>query len=253
MALPASLSKMVGPLPIGAWIVVVGGGLGIYLYTKRQNTAATPTLDNSTGAPGADTSGTPSEFIQTSAPDSTDVAGPPQDNDAWGNLAINYLIAQGYDPAVSDSAVRKYLVSDKLSAQEYTLVTLALRHLGATPELLPPPTFAPPTVVPKPKPKPPAPKPKPKPPVHHRTPAPKPKPRPAPKPPKKPVAKPKVRYYTVQRGDNLSVIAKHFYHTQSGYMRIYLANRAGHRRADGTEGMIRNPNLIQPGWKLVIP
>jgi hypothetical protein len=43
------LSKQVGPLPLGAWLAVVAGGLGIAWYTRR-NTTADP-------APVVDTSG----------------------------------------------------------------------------------------------------------------------------------------------------------------------------------------------------
>ena len=47
-------SKQVGPLPMGAWIAVVGGGLGLGYYTYRQqNAAAAPTVvDNTSGQTG---------------------------------------------------------------------------------------------------------------------------------------------------------------------------------------------------------
>jgi nucleoid-associated protein YgaU len=47
----------------------------------------------------------------------------------------------------------------------------------------------------------------------------------------------------VQRGDSLSKIAKQFYGDASEWRRIYEANR----------DLIKDPNLIQPGWKLTIP
>lgn len=88
--------------------------------------------------------------------------------------------------------------------------------------------------IPTPKPKAPAPKPK-------TTPKPKPKPKPAPKPqhPKAP-AKPKVRTYTVKHGDTLSGIAAKYH---ISWHSIQKANK----------NKIHNPNLIMPGWKLVIP
>jgi hypothetical protein len=230
MAMP-NMSKMIGPLPLGAWLLVGAGGIGIALYTRNQNANATDTtaLDGSGDAPDS----APSQYIQTQPPDGTgDVGGPPTDNDAWGTQAINYLIASGYDPAISDSAIRKYLASEALGAQEYTLVIVALRHLGATPELLPPPYFGPPT-LPKPKPTP-APTPKPKPP---------PKPTPKPKPKPKPVPKPQHRTYKVQHGDTLWSISKHYYHNGALWPRIYHANTK----------LIKNPNRIQVGWVLTIP
>lgn len=49
--------------------------------------------------------------------------------------------------------------------------------------------------------------------------------------------------YTVQKGDSLWKIAKHFYGNGSEYKKIYSANSAS----------IKNPNLIYPGQTLVIP
>jgi hypothetical protein len=48
------LGKMVGPMPLGAWIAVVGGGLGFALYSRSQSAAAP--VD--TGMAPEDTSGT---------------------------------------------------------------------------------------------------------------------------------------------------------------------------------------------------
>ena len=49
--------------------------------------------------------------------------------------------------------------------------------------------------------------------------------------------------YTVQSGDSLSKIAKHFYGDANAYMDIFNANR----------DKLNDPNKIQPGKQLVIP
>jgi nucleoid-associated protein YgaU len=54
---------------------------------------------------------------------------------------------------------------------------------------------------------------------------------------------PEPRIYTVQKGDSLSKIAKQFYGESSEWRRIYEANR----------DRIKDPDMIQPGWKLTIP
>jgi LysM repeat protein len=51
------------------------------------------------------------------------------------------------------------------------------------------------------------------------------------------------RHYTVQSGDTLSKISKHFYGDANQYMRIFEANR----------NILKDPNQIQPGQDLVIP
>ena len=49
--------------------------------------------------------------------------------------------------------------------------------------------------------------------------------------------------YSIKSGDTLSRIAKTFYGDASKYGIIFEANK----------DIIKNPNLIQPGWKIVIP
>ena len=243
MASP-DLGKMVGPLPLGAWVAVVAGGLGFAFYTRRQTAtnAAPAVVEDTSAVPGVGTGGsgmwtdlTP-PALGSSA--NQDVAPAITTNDEWGRAAINWLIGMGYNPATSDSAIRKYLGMESLSASEFALVTAAIGHLGATPQLLPPPIFAPPTVQPDP-------------PPEDNTPPPvvnNPPPVVTPPPPK-----PTIRYYTVVRGDTLWGISRRYYGNGIYYPRIYNANRSGTRRADGTMGMISNPNLIYPGWKLIIP
>lgn len=51
------------------------------------------------------------------------------------------------------------------------------------------------------------------------------------------------RTYEVQKGDSLSKIAKKFYGEAGAWKRIFEANR----------DVVKNPDLIQPGWTLRIP
>lgn len=53
----------------------------------------------------------------------------------------------------------------------------------------------------------------------------------------------KVEYYVIQKGDNLSAIAKKFLGNASAYPKIFEANRE----------VIKDPNLIYPGQKIRIP
>lgn len=61
--------------------------------------------------------------------------------------------------------------------------------------------------------------------------------------PKAPSPKPQSEHYTVAKGDSLSKIAKKYYGDASQWRRIFEANR----------DQIEDPDLIQPGWQLVIP
>lgn len=51
------------------------------------------------------------------------------------------------------------------------------------------------------------------------------------------------RDYTIQSGDSLSKIAKKFYGNAADWQKIYNANK----------DQIKNPDMIYPGQKIVIP
>jgi len=56
-------------------------------------------------------------------------------------------------------------------------------------------------------------------------------------------ANPLQEIYMVQSGDSLSKIAKRMYGDSLQWKKIYEANK----------DVVKDPNLIQPGWKLKIP
>jgi nucleoid-associated protein YgaU len=66
---------------------------------------------------------------------------------------------------------------------------------------------------------------------------------PAPPPPAEPPKQEQPKTYVVVAGDNLSKIAKRIYGDANQWRRIYEANR----------DVIKNPDLIYPGQKLVLP
>ena len=63
-------------------------------------------------------------------------------------------------------------------------------------------------------------------------------PKQAPKP-----AAPTQRDYVIQSGDSLSKIARRFYGNANDWQKIYEANKT----------TIKDPNLIHPGQKIIIP
>lgn len=233
-----NMGKMVGPLPMGAWVVIVGGGLTFALYARHgqiASSAAQPadpsTSVDASGGVGVGGSG---QWTDLTPPTTGASSGAPTNNDQWGIAAVDYLITKGYDPGLADSAIRKFLGGAKLSITEYALVREALTHLGSTPTLLPAPLYDVPGI----------PVPTVPPPVHVPTPH-QPPPRPTPAP--KPVPKPAVRHYTVTTADRASGlwgIATRYYHNPLRWKDIYNANHA----VIGS-----NPNIIKPGQVLIIP
>ncbi len=126
------LGKQIGPMPLGAWIAVVGVGLGIAWYTR--NTGKEPTIvEDTSGTPGVGVGGS-GQWVGTTPP-TTDspVNKTPTTNEEWAQKAAQWLIAMGYPSAMSQQAVSKYVTGVKLSAQEYTLIALALVAVGPLP------------------------------------------------------------------------------------------------------------------------
>jgi nucleoid-associated protein YgaU len=237
------LGKQVGPLPLGAWIVVVGGSLGYLVYSRSRTpagpveVAAGPDAGVGVGGVGAVGAYVPTDGGMDT-PAST-VTGP-ETNQQWGMAAFNWLVGQGTDGATADTAIRQYLSGNSLSLQQNGLISQVLSKFGMTPEDLPAappiPHVTPPKPAPKPAPRKPAPVPSRHPvpqPVHHvvHKPAPVPKPKPAP-----------AHYYTVKHGDTLSGIAARYPSAAITWRTIFNANR----------GVISNPNLIHAGQRLVI-
>lgn len=239
-----NLGKQVGPLPMGGWLVVVGGGLFIGVMINRsaakKTSANTPVqlAESGVGTGGGD-------FLPITPPSPTDTTTTADNtNRDWGIKAVTWLIAQKFDPGTSDNAVRKYLYGENLTIQEQMLINMVLVHFGPPPEPLPPvvvPTIPPPVVTPPPVVKPPPP------------PVVKP-PSPPPPPP------PPQRTYTIAPGDTLSGIAVRFYGNVARWIDIYNTNQGAIEAAARSHGKSssRGPNgtpgwWIYPGITLIIP
>lgn len=131
------LGKQVGPLPLGAWIVVVGGGLGVAYYTKTHPSAAPdPSIDTSGQAGVGD--GTVGGWTPTSpSTGGTTEAPKPTTNEEWAYAAKTALIAMGYPTTTVNSAMDKYINGLAISMQEYAMVAIALAKVGPLPSTLP--------------------------------------------------------------------------------------------------------------------
>lgn len=188
MAAP-DLSKMIGPLPLGAWLAVVGGGLGLMFYTRRQNANAVPTnpdqMPEDTGTtPGVGVGGSGQWTDVTPPANGSGDTNSAETNDEWGVMAIQYLNGKGYPPGPVNSGITKFLNQAQLDAQEYALVGVALAHFGSPPTPVPGP-FGPGAVVP-------------------------PGPGGGGTTPRWPVPKAPFFQYTIRSGDTLAIIASHY-------------------------------------------
>jgi LysM domain len=231
MATP-DMGKMYGPLPLGAWLAVIAGGLGLALYTRRQNAAEVPTdpdlMPEDTGTtPGVGVGGS-GQWTNVGPP--ANGAGPTnsaETNEEWARMAILGMVASLQDPAATNSAVNKFLNEQQLTAQEMAIISLVLKRFG------PPPTpvqgpFGPGVVTPPPSTNPPA------------------------------VARwpvPKVPFfqYTIRNGDTLPTIAWHYGMTP---LNLYLWNAVAldyRARLTGNKVNSQRGKYIYAGTVLNIP
>lgn len=157
------LGKQVGPLPLGAWVAVVGAGLGIAVYTRRQSASASePTVvEDTSGVPGVGT-GVNGMWTDVTPVPPSNAPTTYTDNDSWGKAAIDRLVADGYPSAQVYSAITKALAGgtgdNKLSVSEFAIWARALVLLKTPPIPVgvpaPSPTGPPGTTPPPPAPKP---------------------------------------------------------------------------------------------------
>jgi hypothetical protein len=124
---------------MGAWIALVGGGLGIAVFMRNRSANSGPVyVDDTSSVPGVGAGG-------IGAYTSTDGGTSPVDegsvgivsNTQWSQAAFTFLTATGADASVVDKTLRDYLQGIPLGLQSQSLITLALAKLGQPPETIP--------------------------------------------------------------------------------------------------------------------
>jgi hypothetical protein len=165
--LKGALGKKLGPLPVGIWVLAVGGGL-IFAYYMRSNSSADDTTTEDTT--GADTGGTGEGSWPYGVPngvgqwnngggqdddDTTDNT-LPTTNEQWQKRAVSVLVGLGYEAIAVDRAVSAYLGGESLTTIQRAIINEAILRIGpppvsppspSTPDK-PPPVVTPPVVKP---------------------------------------------------------------------------------------------------------
>lgn len=155
------LGQMVGPLPLGGWLVVVGGGVGLAVLGRKKTAAAdtaaaAPAPADTTGwftpAAGSITGGTVPLVTNGATTTADTIKTPaPVSNDEWAREVMIVLVGRGYGAFATQNTLSKYLEGRQLTAEEQIIVEAALRAKGPPP--MPPisiPVSLEPITVPKP-------------------------------------------------------------------------------------------------------
>lgn len=142
--------KKLGPFTAPVWaVIIVGGGLAGFAIRKFQGNSSTPV--NTTAVPQTDANNpanygyTPTGGPFAGGGTGSDVSSvttggkiAAASNVQWAQIALDLLIAQGTNPAVAQQAIGNYLDGLPLTAQQKSIVSLALRLAGSPPDGAPP-------------------------------------------------------------------------------------------------------------------
>lgn len=270
--LEGTINTPIGTVPKKTALILAGGAVmiaGIIFYRQKQMAAdSTPAVTDGEINPATgyvygspeDAAALASQNSYVSPPANSGGGGGSSipnsnvgytSNGQWTQATIELMTNNGSisDPSALSAALGKYVTGAYVASDDAntnSLIQQAIAVNGYPPIAGPtgyPPSInrTPPTsggTTPPP------------PPSGNTNPPPKPTPKPAPKPAPKPKYKAK---YTVRGGDNLWNIAIHFYGNGASYGKIFAENKKGHKRLDGSIGMISKPDHIEPGWVLIIP
>lgn len=162
----AAMGKKLGPLPVGVWILAVGGGLMLTYYMRGRGGSEAPPTEEETTAAAAGTGtgswpyGVPNGVGQWGGnngggqEDKGEDKTLPTTNEQWQRRAISILVGRGYEPTVVDRAISAYLGGQSLTTIQRAIINEAILLIGPPPVSPPPPTSPdqPPPVVTPPKP-----------------------------------------------------------------------------------------------------
>lgn len=132
------LGQMIGPLPLGGWVAVVGGGLGLAYVAKRSGGGGDAEEVPEAPPPYPAIPGTAGPRNLPAAPPDTTQAPPPiTDNGEWISQAVRQLTTLGYAPYTTQQCLARYLEGVIQGGDCVAIIDKAILLVG------PPPTGAP--------------------------------------------------------------------------------------------------------------
>lgn len=131
--LKETLGKKLGPLPVGVWILAVGGGL-VFAWFMRTRIGASADEEEDPGR-STDTQLGIGGGVGGGGGSQNGGNAPPSSNEEWYQQVSKMLLALGiYDALAIDTALKTYLSGARqLTAAEQTIVSHAIRLLGPPP------------------------------------------------------------------------------------------------------------------------
>lgn len=141
------LTRKAGPLPIGVWIIAVGGGIAIAVYMRRTAGAGAevPTEVDDQGFNQGGNTFTPGGVGGSAGTSNVNpLPTAPADNDEWLQRAADYLVGKGLSGSQVAHSLGKWLGGETLTQQDRAIVDMAIQAIGNPPTAPPPSPNAPP-------------------------------------------------------------------------------------------------------------
>lgn len=156
MALKETLSKKLGPLPLGVWLLAVAGGLGLSFYMQRKTGEEELTEEEEDGfLDYSELPYSPPNFGGAVTLPDYGTVGPvqprqqtPETNDQWLQFGVEWLISTGTNALAAQNGLSKYLEGKSLTVAEQAMVSRVIRAFGSPPEGAPTLEETPPPVDP---------------------------------------------------------------------------------------------------------
>jgi hypothetical protein len=132
------LGQMVGPLPLGGWVAVVGGGLGLaYVARRRGDGGDEEEVIIPEVAPFPSTPATSGPRLLSPALPAEPSAPPITDNGEWVSLAIRALVTKGYSPYQTQQCLQRFLEGVIQGEPCASIVSAAIQAVGPPPNPAP--------------------------------------------------------------------------------------------------------------------
>lgn len=128
---------MMGPLPLGGWVAVVGGGLGLAYVAKRGGGDDEELIEPVVPVYPATPATAGARNLAPALPDNTQAPPPITDNGEWMSVAVRKLTTLGYAPYTTQQCLARYLEGVIQGGDCVAIIDKALTLVG------PPPTGAP--------------------------------------------------------------------------------------------------------------
>jgi hypothetical protein len=137
------LKRKVGPLPVGAWVAIIGAGLAVAYLLRRRDAAVMAEGDASTVAPslydplaGATGVGSYASQLQPAQPPLSAPSDTPTSNSQWLPYAAHALavLRRPWTPTAILDALQRYLNGQGLTSDQRLIVDDAIRQAGYPPE-----------------------------------------------------------------------------------------------------------------------